>query len=385
MSRSGCTPGCVVRAWSFALATLCVFASSARAQLPFFGSPDYLHGTPMSVRAAGMGGASVAVPWGDQPDTWANPALLGLVSGVRVRTERNAEAGERRARQETWGVGAFGVGGEFRSADRDEDDESMDSKAVGVSLARVLRGLGRISGHPSPWVDRVDAGFGFARHELRRGGASVFNTRTETTLDDWGAYVRARPWHDTLDPAAASHQLSFAYGHAVRNSGAASLPIESGAFDTDLPRVHQDGIGVHYAYRREHGEGLPGIVRSPFNAGLDPALELTLAWDLERIDYGRGPGGSYERTHIGAEATALRMLSARAGWVDSPYEDRVGTTWGVGLALPLARVAGVRTDWAWEPATAADAADRSPSWSASAWLDLVSWLTDRRSPQGGPR
>ena len=36
-----------------------------------------------SLRSVGMGGASTAVFWGNNPNHWANPALLGSVTGVR--------------------------------------------------------------------------------------------------------------------------------------------------------------------------------------------------------------------------------------------------------------------------------------------------------------
>ncbi len=36
-----------------------------------------------SVRSVAMGGATTAVFWGDGVNHWANPALLGTVSGVR--------------------------------------------------------------------------------------------------------------------------------------------------------------------------------------------------------------------------------------------------------------------------------------------------------------
>src|SRR5215468_4643234 len=37
----------------------------------------------VSIRSAGMGGASAAVFWGQDLNHWSNPALLGLVRGLR--------------------------------------------------------------------------------------------------------------------------------------------------------------------------------------------------------------------------------------------------------------------------------------------------------------
>ena len=308
-------------------------------------------GLPLSARALGSGGAGAAVGWGDGLDTWTNPALVAVEHGVRWQwTSLDPTPGTddgSRWSGSGFTAGAAGVGLQMArprlefgsSAPLPGGSERIEGWSAAASVAQLgdaLHGRTAWRGGLSAWGD-VAFGYSWRHLEEDIGGLPALTAN----VHDWGLYARVTP----LDVRRArreggGHRIDFAYAHAVQNDGAGAL--EGDRIEVVLPRVLRDGVSVHYAYRRAHGEGLAGSVAALFNAGLDPAFELGMAWDIE---HGRG----YETERYGLELGAARVLTLRAGFLDDPSSSRHGGTFGGGLAIPLGPVFLARWDVASEP------------------------------------
>jgi hypothetical protein len=104
-----------MRAWAtFSLVMTC--ASIATGQ---DGGASILQYEP-SVRAAGMGGASVASFWSRGEASWVHPALLGSVQGIgydSMHTRRPFGSSDFSA--ERFRIGGSGLGGSFAGQPHD--------------------------------------------------------------------------------------------------------------------------------------------------------------------------------------------------------------------------------------------------------------------------
>ena len=171
-----------------------------------------------SLRSVGMGGASTAVFWGNNPNHWANPALLGSVTGVRFEASDVSLLPEAlpgfkfRTRRATLGYGCLGValvgepfdglgeqslGGGALPADPNVlaqtlllPHETARSWGAGVSAARGLESLAHGRGHDAPAITRRnDVEFGINRKTVTDNTNEPTNPQ-HLTAYDYGVLAR---------------------------------------------------------------------------------------------------------------------------------------------------------------------------------------------------
>ena len=104
-------------------------------------------------------------------------------------------------------------------------------------------------------------------------------------------------------------------------------------------------VGRPAAWAAPAGRGFPGMLLR----GLDPLVSFGVAWDDEHVQAGDESAHGYDVTHFGVELGLLGVLSARFGHVTDRAGGIEDATWGLGVALPIAGVAGARYDYAEYP------------------------------------
>jgi hypothetical protein len=82
--------------------------------------------------------------------------------------------------------------------------------------------------------------------------------------------------------------------------------------------------------------------------GFSPLLSVGIAVDASEL---RGDFGTWDVRGQGVEVTLANVLSLRGGRYQEPVGWMRGGSWGVGVALPIGRVAGIRYDVAQLPET----------------------------------
>ena len=318
-----------------------------------------------SVRAAGMGGASTAVFWSGDVDEWANPALLGYLDGFRYRWTRSefgssgAVLGSQRL---DYGAGGIGLGGSTVRLDygriklTDNAGNTVGTFApfervrplgLGVSVSRVLRAVQRLRGAEPPSITRhLDVAAGFAQKGVKVALApDAFQGQASTTTSDAGLLVSARPL-----PRIAEGRLhvDLAYGFAALNYDHASISFISEDRADRIPPQYRNGfaarmgIPVGMAWAQRLGGWLA--------PALDPYLTVSLAADF--LHFGSGSWGGYDVDQWGLEIDWVHALVVRAGHVTDRIDQVDGYSYGIGVALPIGRLAGVRYDFASYPRTA---------------------------------
>jgi hypothetical protein len=330
-----------------------------------------------SARAGGMGGASVAVPWGGTPNLWANPALVGAVPGfsLQATTEQLVPGLDDDVRFSTTRFVASIAGLGFSSAGRPLGSIDLDygvSHAYGGPAVDVFGGAERI------WAD----GFGVSAASLADAVAAAMGRRAR--FADWGDVAWGRQWKrirldgylgtpqtSTCDdgwlvrlspvdsrrgaaPPEGGMRLEFAYGHAVLDADDALLEWSGVPVLTQAPvwRLERDGGAVHLAWYGPARGGEPGAsFADAFRGGLGPLLDVTLAADREHVlrPGDTNPGADFVVRHYGIEATLMRVLTGRFGYVDDRTGGIAKPAWGLGACVPLSRNGEVRYDFASVP------------------------------------
>jgi len=311
-----------------------------------------------SAISSAMGGASAAVFWSAEPNYWANPALLGYYQGVRYQYAHSQLVPglatdviltSNRVTLAAWGVGVE-LGGTKLDYGDSYGEEKVQAAALGVSLSRLLGSIA--PGSPVAALARnLDLAVGFARKDVEMQLSPL--TWGEASASghpcDIGLLARAGLDLGTLAGAAAPVRLEAALGAAVLNFN-----------DVEFTFLNEDESSPPSRMRRLGGSarlavGLPaawsGMAAFPgaLLRGLDPLVSVGVAYDDEHVQAGDESDHGYDVTHVGLEVAVLNALSVRLGHVTDREGGIDGATWGLGVGLPIAGVAGVRYDYAEYP------------------------------------
>ena len=319
-----------------------------------------------STRSMGMGGASTAVFWGEAPNDWANPALLGTARGMRYTTSdvdllpQFSPKFEFKTRRLTLGAGGIGlslVGEPFDGLGEQRLEygvyvtdgnplggttiifpkESERSWGAGVSIARGLESLAQWRGHDAPaWTRRGDVAFGLNRKAI-----------TDNTFDpadpqhvvayDWGALARTSvPVHRMLGTIPGAFELAYAF--AVTNANDATL------YSTPTARQHRNGGALRASIDAPPSvsEGLPAWLAP----GVTSLVALGIAYDVSHITAGGRDSRGWSMNSWGAELSLGGLLFARVGGAHNSGTSSTNNTWGLGAVLPIGHWGAVHYDYA---------------------------------------
>jgi hypothetical protein len=359
-----------------------------------------------SIRAAGMGGAGVAVWWGE-PGVWGNPASLSTVQGIgwldgRTKLVPNLDPDIRLDSQRLL-LGGGGLGVALTGAPIDglgklrldygmsegtdpfgnptgtfDSFEQVDAWGIGVSPLRVLDAVRHLRRGGEPPAERpFDIAFGFQRKRTQIALAPIALVGVaQATCDDWGASARLSLLPDR-SPSAPAH-LEISGGFAMLNANDAQFVFANEDVAVPPSRIRRMGFAVHSA--------LP----SPWSGGVDTPvrllvaevhlLELGFAYDTEHITAGNDvpPFGSppYDVTRFGIEATLFGVLTGRLGHFHDPSTGVDDVTHGFGVRLPIGPWASVAYDRAFVPQPLGLGDRDRKGWSA--WVDPLRIVSDLR-------
>lgn len=335
-----------------------------------------------SIEGAGMGGGGVAYFWRDEPNSWSNPALLGIQSGLRYsygRTQILEEFSDDvflKSHRFSLGYGGIGVllagkpfggvgedlkldYGETQLTDVDGNViattnpyEEVRSIGVGVSVLDLLgtllgaesgiqnvrRHLGISVGHT--WKDIAFEtepdfpGFSEGEAEQKDRGAAVRITPLDEirgALDEPSDRVRAK-----IDLAGGYAQLNY---------------DEDGDFFFDDPGIPSSEI---FELRRVGGAGrvtlaFPSSLQDPIHDFITPTVRFGLSYESSDYYTDGGDELGIDIKRIGAELALADALYLRWGHVEDAIFEVDDTTWGAGLAVRYKGLAGVRFDYAHYP------------------------------------
>ena len=364
------------------------WSASISAGAPLFLDP--------SVPSVGRGGASTAVFWDDAPNYWANPALLAFHRGIRFERNDSQLVPELTEdvfhRTRRWTVGAYGVGvavtgdpwedlgrqtlnygtstatdAQGRPLGEFEFQENWSVIGVGVSLAELVGHLApgvRVEGKPLRAYG--DIAVGYARKEfdsfLSPELGALEEGRAQTTVDDWGVFVRATPLNSLGPPGSGRPptdgirlRVDLSAGYSVLNSNDATLQFfEFGSLNpiARMPRLGfaaQAAVGLPYSVRRTLEDSGVGWLA----AVIDPLLRVGLSRDTygcERPATDNQPAREdADATQLGWEVTMFNVLTLRGGHVEIPDGDVDGSSSGSTVGLRLGRLAGIQFDRAKRP------------------------------------
>lgn len=355
---------------ALALVPLILALSSVRAQ----GSARTLL-FPTSIRAAGMGGASNAVWWGEDPDDWGNPALVAYHSGLRYSFGRtrlltqltdDIHFTSHRLTLAGGGLGfessgrpLDGLGGQRLDYGRSwltdengmlqgtfESHEDADSWGAGASLAGVTTFLAhRLGSEPPRALRMVDVGLGYARRHVEERYIPTLGEGT-TDVSNYGALLRLTPL-DTFDSDGAERpvRLDLSYGWSVLNSGDANsnFPFTG---TSPAPKMTRNGLAARFALG-----GAPDQV--PASAGwysgvFEPLVAVGVAADFERVEHDV-IGSPYDVQRYGLESVVKNVLWLRLGDVEDDDGDIHGLSGGVGIGYQFGSMGNIRYDYASVP------------------------------------
>jgi hypothetical protein len=345
-----------------------------------------------SIRAAGMGGASAGVWWGE-PGVWGNAASLAEVHGIGWVDGRSqlvpGLAPDVWFKSSRLLLGGAGVGlslmgepieglGRLRLDYGEEtgpfalpgDFEQTEAWGIGVSPIQLYDAIRHTQGAPiATQPRRVDVAGGFQhKHTTVSVGSPL--TAPEADCVDWGVSARVALTPD-LSGNAPFH-LELSGGYAVLNANDAQFDFD---FDSAPPsRIRRGGLALH------------GSIPSPWSAdGKAPMLwllsgeprvvELGLAQDWEHIDAGGGPP-EYDVERFGMELTLLGMLTGRIGHETDRAGEIIGNTGGFGARLPIGPWASVAYDYASIPQAKDSGLPNVKRQGWSAWVYPVRIWTD---------
>ncbi len=325
-----------------------------------------------SARAGGMGGASTALSWGGTPNLWANPALATAQTGFGLQaTAEDLLPGvapdlrfhTARFTASFAGLAYTSSGRPFGAVDLDygtypgtlvpgfSGDERMWADGFGVSAAGFADLLAAATGHRTRLSDWGDVAWG---RQWKRMRMDLAGQAPHASSWDEGWLVRVAPYDSrrASEPPAGGLRAELAYGHAVLDADPAALMFIGflGPSSAPLWRMRRDGGALRLAwYGPERGAEPGAALTEGFRGGLGPLVEVSLAYDRETTERPGVDGTRYRVSHYGLEATWLRVLTTRFGYVDDPDGYITKPTWGLGAYLPLSRNGEVRYDFASVP------------------------------------
>jgi hypothetical protein len=314
-----------------------------------------------SARSGGLGGASSAVTWGGAPNVWANPALVTAAPGFTIQvSEQHLVPGILEARFDVTRFSATLAGLSWSSAGRPLGSQVLDigmtgfdvgvaervaGDAFGVSAAGVADVVAAATGHRFRLSSWGDVAWARQWNQIR----AIEFVGESATRDD-GLLVRLTP----IDSRRKSQtpvggvRVELAYGHSRLDEGGAvaqeMLPFVP-ADEFPLPRARRDGGAMHLSwYGPERGAEPGAALADVFRGGLGPLVETTIAYDRENVE--EGAGYHYLVDHYGIEATWLRVLATRFGYVSDREGLITKPAWGLGAILPVSRYGDIRYDFA---------------------------------------
>ncbi len=327
-----------------------------------------------SIRAAGMGGASAGVWWGE-PGVWGNASTLANMSGVAWLNGRtqlvpglatDVRLNSQRLLAGGGGLGVSLMGAPFDGVGKLRLDygtsqgtdpfgnptgtfasfEQVEGWGIGLSPVRLfdaVRQLGR-GGEP-PVRRRFDVALGVQRKHtvVALAPIALSGTAAEDTWD-YGASARVSLLPDQ-GPTAPVH-LDFSGGFAVLNANDNSFVFINEDAASPASRIRRMGWAVHAALPSPWS----GATASPLRILVAEvhALEVGVAFDAERVSAGGGDP-HYNVQRFGVEAMAFGVLTGRFGHISDRTGQIVGNTLGYGLRLPLGPWAAVAYDHASVP------------------------------------
>ena len=351
-----------------------------------------------SVRASAMGGSSGGVFWGDAPNYWSNPALLGSRRGVVYEWGRTQLVPDlaadvffttKRLTMGGWGLGIMMAGkptdkvgglklnyGESFATDADGNIigtftsyEETQSFGAGANLFEFAEHALAAGGLEAPAISRFgDVGIGWGEKKTH-----VFFAPTNLTLSnmaaegyvtthDSGVLVRLTPYNSIdyagllpgLDRLVRS-RVDFSYSGSTQNYNRATITYIDPSQSDPIARIQRKGWAAHLALdlpARTHNETesgklgwLLGCVTPLLSAGTTQDRAVPMIWDAaagalrsgKRID------------HSGWELTFANIYSIRGGKIDDPAGTIQGHTSGWGVALHVKDALGFSYDRATVP------------------------------------
>lgn len=323
-----------------------------------------------SAISSAMGGASAAVFWSAEPNYWANPALLGYHQGVRYQYARSqlvpGLATDVFLTSDRVTLGAYGAGLEVGRTRLDygvseivdesgnalgefESYEEVGAITVGLSASGLVRSIAPGSS-VAALARNLDLAVGFARKDVEVMLAPWWAAEASGNPCDVGALLRAGLDLGALG-GAAPVRLEAGLGASVLNFNDVEFTFINEDESVPPSRMRRLGgtarlaVGRPAAWAAPAGRGFPGMLLR----GLDPLVSFGVAWDDEHVQAGDESAHGYDVTHFGVELGLLGVLSARFGHVTDRAGGIEDATWGLGVALPIAGVAGARYDYAEYP------------------------------------
>ena len=393
------------------LAPLCLSAASFAADPP----PGEVSGEggialefDTSARSAGMGGATVAAPWGEGPGVWANPAMIGFHKGLRYESFESqlvpGFADDIEIHDEHITLGVHGLGfylgrgpvpgmkldmgtqpvGGGEPSDTIEPWMKSESYGIGLSVGDFVRH--HLGDKMRPWARNIELAIGWMHKSYEEKLIWMLEpepVKGDAGLHDIGLLAGYRFVDSIGDPdgffaAGGGLRLTGTYGRSWLNHGDRFIGLEGDGFRV-APRMHVEG----WAVRAE--TGVPGDLREQLeNSGrgwiaesLRPLLAITYCdqtstpgyrYDETDARYVFEQDDDAESTGWGLEIGFANILHVRRGHVKTPG-DIDGDTDGWGLQLPLAGIGGFRYDEAEVPQAPGLGDVTRESWSV--WLDVM--------------
>ncbi|MFN8589223.1 MAG: hypothetical protein U0704_15645 [Candidatus Eisenbacteria bacterium] len=330
---------------------------------------------PQSVRAEGMGGAGVAVPWG-VVSPWDNPATLGYQTGWSwAETRQQLVPGLAtdvwfRTKRMSAGFGGLGVSwtgqpGGVGDVDLDYGvSEATDIEGnplgsfgsfervrgwgFGVSLARTFDTVkGRTGAQSLARYGDVAFGEYFKDCTVSLAPAAAGGSARATNRD-WGVLARVSPSALLRHGADGVWDADVAFGHSKINSQDRYFTFVNEDVRSLPSQVSRNGVAVHLSLAQPTAMHM-AFAHLPVLSALGPFVRVTYAHDSDVADANGSSSGEWKVQHDGIEVSFLGVVDLRSGhWTDKLGEID-GATRGIGFCLPLGKVAEFRWDYAETP------------------------------------
>ncbi len=326
-----------------------------------------------SIRAAGMGGATTAVGWGE-PGPWGNPASLAGTRGIAWLSGSTnlspALAGDVKFESSRFLLGGAGLGfsimgqpvsgmgrtrldydsnqgtdpiGNPTTSDSYEEIEGWGGGVSPVQLIDVLRARRDPDSHP--WSTHADVSFGYQSKETQLFLAPGAEARARNS--DWGvqATIAVLPG----DTEGREARLELAAGYALLNADEQSEFDFGGAGGTaPSSRIERTGVALHATLPFAGAADEGGAPWGWWFATVPRAVEIGFAYDRESRST-PGLASAVDVDHLGCEASLMGLLAGRIGFVNDSDIDVSGMSFGFGVHLPIGPWASVGYDWASVP------------------------------------
>jgi hypothetical protein len=337
----------------------------------------------VSVRSAGLGGASDAMFWGEERDHWANPALLGYEHGIRyehgnTQTLPNL-APDVRFITDVLKVGGGGVGFVFSGHPFDQAGAKFDygdgtglervrSWGFGVSGIALYSALMSAGGEPQNLDRWGDVSFGMNFKSTDISTAPIFEG--SGTSRDHGVLLRFTPYDGIRDLEIPMRvDLSFGFSQ-INDDDSTSMLTAPGYPSVPVTKQRRNGFGIHFAADPLHEKWPQKGLMSELGPGLEPLISAGFTLSHVRLSSGgASPGAEYQTDGYGFEVTLARVFSYRIGNYRDFAGEIDGTTTGWSVGLPLGRWAGGYYEEASWPVARNSGLENQKRKAIGLWLD----------------